>query len=157
MEWDSTRASPKADPPERCKAYREFVSTLCCALCGVEGRTEAHHHGERGEKARGRKVGDLKCIPLCGPDFESDDIGCHQRAELKQLDPDHIAILDRARFETLRQFTMVMLPELFTTDRETPKRNRKIPSRKMRASSGEKTKIGCRKADSKRPPNRGMS
>lgn len=47
-------------PAHRSQAYKDFVDTLPCCVCGRGPST--HHHVESGKP----KGTDLSCIPLCG-------------------------------------------------------------------------------------------
>ena len=49
--------------PVRDAAYLNWIRTLPCTACGIEGRSEAAHTGRDGGLSR--KASDLSCVPLC--------------------------------------------------------------------------------------------
>lgn len=61
--------------PVRSEAYRRAVASLPCALCGIEGYSNACH-GDAG-KGLSIKSGDLTCWPGCVD--RPGVIGCHSR------------------------------------------------------------------------------
>jgi len=59
------------------KRYREWVSTLPCIRCGIEGISQPHHIKGIGHfSGAGRKADDFLCMPLCAP--HNDRPGCHR-------------------------------------------------------------------------------
>lgn len=48
--------------PIRSKAYREFIRSIPCMICG--GRSTPHHENF-GESTMGGKKSDLCCLPIC--------------------------------------------------------------------------------------------
>lgn len=61
--------------PGRSEAYKAFLRTKPCCVCGAEGRTEVAHQGRHGVST---KASDFGALPMCGTvaGFE----GCHQRS-----------------------------------------------------------------------------
>lgn len=53
---------PKSKPV-RSEPYRRLVASLGCAMCGVEGASQAAH--PNAGKGLGIKASDLLCFPLC--------------------------------------------------------------------------------------------
>lgn len=66
------RPMPK-DNPIRSEAYRRLVAAMPCAICGIQGYSQAAH-GDFG-KGLGIKSTDLSCFPACGP--HDGRTGCH--------------------------------------------------------------------------------
>ncbi len=64
-------AFPKAPKPVRSEAYRRLVASLPCALCGIEGASQAAHPNFG--KAKALKACDLLCFPACHEGAN----GCH--------------------------------------------------------------------------------
>jgi hypothetical protein len=64
-------AFPKAPKPVRSEAYRRLVASLPCAICGIEGASQAAH--PNAGKAKALKACDLLCFPLCHVGAN----GCH--------------------------------------------------------------------------------
>jgi hypothetical protein len=68
------RISPRSGPPRKGPArdedYKEWIRTLACCACGIEGRSEAAHTGTDGGMST--KASDYSCVPLCP--------GCHTQA-----------------------------------------------------------------------------
>jgi hypothetical protein len=56
-------------PKIRSKKHRQFVSTLPCAVCRLEGSTQAAHIRLGNGGGMGLKPCDSNCIPLC--------VACH--------------------------------------------------------------------------------
>jgi hypothetical protein len=54
--------------PVRNLAYRRFIASQPCAVCGQNWKIEAAHTGPHGLK---QKACDLKCIPLCESDHQT--------------------------------------------------------------------------------------
>jgi hypothetical protein len=80
------QAAPK-DEPVRSLAYRQYVASLPCFGCGVEGRSQAAHsnspiHG----KGKGLKADDRFLFPLCT--VFGFRVGCHEQ---------HDQLLDMSR------------------------------------------------------------
>ena len=69
------------------KRYHEFVATLPCANCEVEGWTQvAHYQGLRGDafgRGMGIKAHDLMVAPLCV--VREGDKGCHARFDDNEI------------------------------------------------------------------------
>jgi hypothetical protein len=63
------RSGPPRKGPQRDEGYKDWIRTLACCACGVEGRSEAAHTGTDGGMSM--KASDYSCVPLC-PD-------CHTR------------------------------------------------------------------------------
>lgn len=57
----------------RSKSYRRWVASLPCAICGVDGFSQAAHGNEG--KGLSLKVCDLLTFPACGPHWGMP--GCH--------------------------------------------------------------------------------
>jgi hypothetical protein len=68
------RVGPQSRPPRKGPArdeeYKDWVRTLACCACGVEGRSEAAHTGADGGMSM--KASDYSCVPLCAD--------CHTQA-----------------------------------------------------------------------------
>ena len=64
--------APK-ESPVRSEAYRRLVAAMPCALCGIEGFSQAAHADEG--KGMGIKSDDRTCFPMCADRPES--YGCH--------------------------------------------------------------------------------
>jgi hypothetical protein len=56
--------------PPRNEAYKDWIRSLPCVACGVEGRSEAAHTG--GDGGMSMKASDYSCVPLCAD--------CHRQA-----------------------------------------------------------------------------
>ena len=61
------------DAPVRSEAYRRLVAAMPCAMCGIEGYSQAAHADEG--KGLGIKSDDRTCFPMCADRPES--YGCH--------------------------------------------------------------------------------
>ena len=59
--------------PVRSPAYRRWVASLPCGLCGVEGFSQAAHQNQG--KGLSMKVCDLLTFPACAPHWGMP--GCH--------------------------------------------------------------------------------
>ena len=58
-------AFPK-QPVVRAPAYRQWVASLPCCACRIEGYSQAAHpNAARYGKGMARKADDLTCFPLC--------------------------------------------------------------------------------------------
>jgi hypothetical protein len=57
------RALYVSTPPVRDEAYKRWIRSFPCTICGTRRRIEAAHTGPHG---MGQKASDLSCIPLCG-------------------------------------------------------------------------------------------
>ena len=55
------------------KAYRQWVATLACMGCGIEGHTQCAHREEG--KGMSMKTSDLETFPLCS--IRPGHMGCH--------------------------------------------------------------------------------
>ena len=64
------REGPPRKGPARDEDYKEWIRTLPCSACGVEGRPEAAHTGIDGGMSM--KASDYTCVPLCAD--------CHTQA-----------------------------------------------------------------------------
>lgn len=62
------RVMIRSTKPVRNRAYRKFVASQACCVCGQNWRIEAAHTGPH---AHSQKACDLKCIPLCEPDHRT--------------------------------------------------------------------------------------
>jgi len=80
----------------RSESYRRWVASLPCAICGVEGFSQAAHGNEG--KGLALKVCDLQTFPACGPHWGMP--GCHwqtdnsfqmTRDERRQIEAEAIA------------------------------------------------------------------
>lgn len=84
-------------------AYVKYIRSLPCALCGVEGYSEAAHVRSRGA---GGKASDI--VPLCGPHdkwrLQSLYIGCHRMYDEGRLDKVHFGILQKYAAELWAAF-----------------------------------------------------
>jgi hypothetical protein len=49
--------------PPRDEDYKQWIRTLACIACGVQGRSEAAHTGSDGGISM--KASDYSCVPLC--------------------------------------------------------------------------------------------
>jgi hypothetical protein len=74
-----SRAQPK-QLPGRSEAYKAFLRTKPCCVCGIEGRTEVAHQGAHGT---GTKASDYDALPMCGT--RVDRQGCHQMSHQKGM------------------------------------------------------------------------
>jgi hypothetical protein len=70
----SGQQAPK-DKPVRSEAYRRLVAAMPCAICGIEGQSQAAHPNTG--KGLGTKADDRLCFALCGP--RPGEAGCHAR------------------------------------------------------------------------------
>ncbi len=62
----------------RDKAYRRFVGSLACFVCGRPGRSQAAHSNSHADGKGGAiKASDTALFPLCAD--EPGEIGCHTR------------------------------------------------------------------------------
>ena len=50
--------------PWECKAYRDYVKSFPCIVCGCFG-VDAHHIRETLPRTMGRRVDDVWCVALC--------------------------------------------------------------------------------------------
>ena len=64
------RSGPPRKGPARDEGYKDWIRTLACCACGVEGRSEAAHTGTDGGMSM--KASDYSCVPLCAE--------CHTQA-----------------------------------------------------------------------------
>jgi hypothetical protein len=68
------RIGPRSGPPRkgapRDEDYEDWIRSLACCACGVEGRCEAAHTGTDGDMSM--KASDYSCVPLCSD--------CHTQA-----------------------------------------------------------------------------
>jgi hypothetical protein len=64
------RSGPPRKGPARDENYKDWIRTLACCACGVEGRSEAAHTGSDGGMSM--EASDYSCVPLC--------MDCHTRA-----------------------------------------------------------------------------
>jgi hypothetical protein len=69
---DAVFAQPKTEMA-RCEAYRRLVALFPCALCGIEGYSQAAHPNTG--KGLSMKTDDRLCFPLCAP--RPGVRGCH--------------------------------------------------------------------------------
>lgn len=51
--------------PIRSKAWRDYVGSLPCVVCGCEPAGDPHHVIDVGMGGTGTKASDLFCFPLC--------------------------------------------------------------------------------------------
>jgi hypothetical protein len=58
----------KSRKPVRNQAYRRFIASQACCVCGQNWQIEAAHTGPH---AHSQKACDLKCIPLCQSDHQT--------------------------------------------------------------------------------------
>ena len=70
------RPGPPRKGPARDEGYKDWIRTLACCGCGVEGRSEAAHTGTDGGMSM--KASDYSCVPLC-PDCHTQAPGAYQR------------------------------------------------------------------------------
>lgn len=75
------------------KAYRQWVASLPCACCGLEGATQAaHYQGLRSHfygRGKGIKANDLYLAPLCiscHNDFDNYDCSEMETRTMRQID-----------------------------------------------------------------------
>jgi len=83
----SERIGPRPGPPRKGPArdedYKDWIRTLACCACGVEGRSEAAHTGADGGMSM--KASDYSCVPLC-PDCHTQAPGAHYRVGRRQFE-----------------------------------------------------------------------
>ncbi|MCP3941068.1 MAG: DUF968 domain-containing protein [Desulfobacteraceae bacterium] len=66
------KSYPK-NKPERSKAYRQWIRSKPCLICGYtmndsfpdEYGVDPHHESEKGHGTMGGKTTDKRCVPLC--------------------------------------------------------------------------------------------
>jgi hypothetical protein len=77
------RAVPvlKAPEPIRDETHRRWVASLPCYECRIHGYSNAAHPNSG--KAKGKKLGDDKCFPLCVD--RPGVLGCHGRFDRYEL------------------------------------------------------------------------
>jgi hypothetical protein len=64
-------------------AYQRLVASLPCAICGVEGRSQAAHaNSYLLDKSKGKKAPDWALFPLCAP--APGVVGCHAQLDQHQ-------------------------------------------------------------------------
>jgi len=51
--------------PRRDKRHLEFIRSLPCCVCRIEGKTEAAHIRNNGDGGMGMKPSDSRVLPLC--------------------------------------------------------------------------------------------
>ena len=56
-------AVPKGPEPVRSEPYRRLVASLPCVHCGIRQHSQAAHPNS--DKAKGQKLDDRLCFPLC--------------------------------------------------------------------------------------------
>lgn len=76
----SERIGPRPGPPRKGPArdeeYKDWIRTLACCACGVQGRSEAAHTGTDGGMSM--KASDYSCVPLCS-DCHTQSPGAYHR------------------------------------------------------------------------------
>ena len=80
------------ESPVRSEAYRRLVAAMPCALCGIDGCSQAAH-SDGGGKGMGMKSDDRTCFPLCAP--RPGIPGCHAAVGSSA----HFSKDERRRFE----------------------------------------------------------
>ena len=60
-------ANPKPPKPIRDAKHLKNIRQCCCVVCGRVTGIDPHHLLRTPEKAIGRRSGDDKTVPLCGP------------------------------------------------------------------------------------------
>jgi hypothetical protein len=71
--------------PWKCKAYRDYVKTLPCVVCGVWS-VDAHHIRECFSRTMGRRISDVLVVPLCRAHHS--DLHKHSRTFWKDVGMD---------------------------------------------------------------------
>jgi len=64
--------------PARSEAYRRWIASLPCIVCGIEGYSQAAHPNQG--RGLGQKASDLECFPLCC--VRPGHMGHHQEHDL---------------------------------------------------------------------------
>ena len=87
------RSGPPRKGPARDEDYKNWIRTLACCACGIEGHSEAAHTGAEGGMSM--KASDYSCVPLCAD--------CHTQA------PGAYHRVGKQAFESARGLTFVAL------------------------------------------------
>ena len=72
--------------PARDEGYKDWIRTLACCACGVEGRSEAAHTGRDGGMSM--KASDYSCVPLCA-DCHTRGPGAYHRIGKRAFERSH--------------------------------------------------------------------
>jgi hypothetical protein len=80
------RLGPPRKGPARDEDYKDWIRTLPCCACGVEGRSEAAHTGTDGGMSM--KASDYSCVPLC-PDCHTQASGAYHRIGRRRFELSH--------------------------------------------------------------------
>src|SRR5580658_8006319 len=95
----SPRSGPPRKGPARDEGYKDWIRTLACCACGVEGRSEAAHTGTDGGMSM--KASDYSVVPLCG-DCHTQAPGAYHRVGKRAFEEKHrlcceqiVALLNR--------------------------------------------------------------
>jgi len=75
--WRALVVVPK-EPPARSEAYRRWVASLPCIVCGIAGYSQAAHPNQG--RGLGQKASDLECFALCAT--RPGHMGHHQEHDL---------------------------------------------------------------------------
>src|SRR5205823_2457849 len=70
--------------PERSEAYRAWIRTHACIICGVPAHAraiEAAHTDVLGGRGLGQKASDKSCVPLCRKDHTMGQYSYHALGE----------------------------------------------------------------------------
>lgn len=78
----TTAAPAPKESPVRSEAYRRLVAAMPCAICGIDGYSQAAHPNAGG-KGMGLKTDDRGCFPLCSP--RPGEVGCHAKFDQHAL------------------------------------------------------------------------
>jgi len=77
----------------RNKAYRKFVASLPCYLCGIQGASQAAHIHEKMKKTMSKKESDDCIIPLCHEGANN----CHKSVDKYEVELDRPGIIKKAQ------------------------------------------------------------
>jgi len=80
------RSGPPRKGPARDEEYKDWIRTLDCCACGVEGRSEAAHTGTDGGMSM--KASDYSCVPLCA-DCHTQAAGAYHRVGKRAFEQSH--------------------------------------------------------------------
>ena len=98
------RSGPPRKGPARDEGYKDWVRSLACCACGVQGRSEAAHTGTDGGMSM--KASDYSCVPLCADCHTRSPLAYHRigkRAFERSSGLDFPAVVRRLQREWLRK------------------------------------------------------
>jgi hypothetical protein len=88
----ASRAVYQQAPPVRDEAYKRWIRSQPCVVCGTRRRIEAAHTGPHGI---GQKASDLSCLPLCADQHAEMHQGVQDFQERHGIDiPDVVAMFN---------------------------------------------------------------